>query len=149
MNYETIDPGEPISRVELTRLERQMGFQVPDDYKEFLITCNGGYATPEKGIIHYYHPVRQVPGEDIGVDMFFQAKFVLNDNPGEVFMPTKCRVIADVAGGNLIVLSCRDGDYGAIYLCDLNHYNDDGNFTVKLADSFRQFYESLGPADPV
>jgi len=143
--YSLLEPGEPVPASELDALEKNLGFLLPEEYREFLLACNGGYASDQKGRFEIFHPFRKVTGEHVGVDQFFSAQLTLK-KPSNRMVPDHCLVIASDAGGNLIVLSCRETDFGAIYWCDLNYYNDDGEFTVRLASTFTDFYRSLIPA---
>lgn len=142
--YKLINPGPSVSRADLERMQDKLGFIVPDDYKEFLIACNGGYADDEKCMLTFFHPI-YLEKTTIGMHKFFSAESTMSE-PLDANVPRGFLVVADDAGGCLIVLSCRDSDFGSVYWCDLDHYNGDENFTVKISASFASFYGSLAPA---
>jgi hypothetical protein len=125
-------------------MQRRLGIAVPDDYKEFLINCNGGYANDNECILTFFHPIYREK-TSIGMHKFFSADSTMSE-PLDPNVPSGILVVADDAGGCLIVLSCRDSDFGSVYWCDLDHYDGDDKFTVKIASSFSEFYKSLLPA---
>lgn len=154
--YVTINP----SRLEITRfkgkrkatqqqivtLENQIGCSLPDEYRDFLTTLNGGTPNPD------CVPVPGVAGIDnVGVGTFFYiqpSKPAVNELSYE--MNRSVDLLPDghlpIAGSSdLFTLSLKQKSFGAVYwwFHETEELDDDGNFLESagylLAGSFDEF----------
>ena len=109
----------PTNEVELLNIEKEMECQFPNDYRQFLLTYNGGI--PKKNIIPFVE--NGIVTEDY-VDLFCG----ICDNRTYSLFTIYCRFIGRIPdntipiardpGGNLFVMSIRGDDYGCIYFWD-------------------------------
>jgi hypothetical protein len=131
----------------LSAVEEMWGFNLPKDYREFLLKTNGGQ--PEKPLFSFYE-------QDHGscIDHFFGIKKSFNDNillkqkNAGIRFPDNFLPIAREICGNLILLSVKNADRGKIYFWDHEMEADEGeipdysNLTL-IANSFEEFIASL------
>ncbi|RPF54169.1 SMI1/KNR4 family protein [Aquisalibacillus elongatus] len=132
---------------ELVAFSEKVGYELPDDYIEFLRKHNGGYV--EDSVSTYYRHGEQkfiltsmfgLGSED---DLFTQFESFKNR------IPNTCISIGRDAGGNLVCLNLSQFKYGYVYFWDheeeLNY--EDGKITINdlyfIADSFKDFLNSI------
>ena len=66
MNFEMQDTGPPLTRDQISTLERHIGIPLPKDYLDFLLRFNGGRPTPSS------FPIRGFDLSDSGdIQRFF------------------------------------------------------------------------------
>jgi hypothetical protein len=136
--------------------ERQLEVRIPRDYREFLLeVCNGG--RPEDNVFE-----RMEDEVSTGVVSFLGVGHRDDDDDMvkvyEIFkdrVPPWLLPVARAEAGNLICISIRPEDEGAVYFWDHELEAEEGespteeNLTL-LADSFRGFASALRPtADEV
>lgn len=151
LNVEFARPCAPASPEALAEAERQLEIRIPEDYREFLLqVCNGG--RPDDNIFE------GTEGEiSTGVGSFFGVgNPEAEDDMIKVYEIYKDRVpswllpVADTDTGDLICISIRPEDEGAVYFWDHEREAEEGepateeNLT-RLADSFRAFASALRP----
>jgi hypothetical protein len=130
----------------LDEMERKHRIMLPEDYRLFLITTNGG--RPVERRFSFIEHGKQTNGAigwffgdcddaDYGISSNWKT---YNDRIPPAFFP-----IATDAFGNLILLSCRDEDRGAIYFWDHEKESDVPSMTnmFRVANSFSEFVEHL------
>jgi hypothetical protein len=146
------DCGPPVSRAAVSGLERSIGLELPEAYRQFLEFFNGGEFYPRFG---YYFPV-EFPGTEIlpflvgGIGSFLF--FGLNEHwpwrdlaklrqihQGRV--PEGTIPIADT-GEDLVLLNCRRGDV-VYWTRDAELSLDPEENQIPLAKSFLEFARSI------
>lgn len=129
-------------------LEKYLGFQLPEDYKEFLREVNGGTSK-----VRYSHFFVKELNQDIPLDVLYgigvKSAFDLKkwyEEFEEDLLP-KSLIIGDNPGSGLIVLITSENS--GIYYWDHSFYfpqSNEGKNTYKIADSFTDFiYELKNP----
>jgi len=141
--------GPQLTRFDFYRLELDMGAPVPEDYREFLITANGGFPEPELAFKWRLESRR--------LNAFWQL--LPDANQG---IRNKLRYMREMrADGILPIGGSADSDIGLLFK-DKSHgvvfveyiYRDDfpiGAKAYPLAESFTAFLNSLIvlPLDPI
>ncbi len=139
-------PGQALSQSDVQNLEKKLGVTLPDDYRNFLLTYNGGSPRPEGIDIQGYG--------DSDVQVFFgigraiESSCIgwnletLGDRLPEGLVP-----VASDSGGNVFCISLRKQDYGFVLYADLDAVFGDlaaGTPLYRVAANFLAFLESLG-----
>ncbi len=145
----------PIER--LANLETEIGATLPDDYRQFLLSCNGGYIG---GALWYMGPTPDGGSADAGV----HSVGGLRDDPSyslgsyrvcyETRIPRDLLWIMDDPFGNAICLGLRGECRGKIYFWDHEHEPAVGKWdgevdtaenVTLIAASFTDFVNGLVP----
>ena len=163
-HYPVEDIGPPITKKMLLEFEKNLPRALPDDYRDFLKQCNGGSMDEENNAFY----ITGIPGftktrkGDEGFAAWFDS---LNPNKnedeedllsqylsirGEGVFPNYCLPIGSDYGGNLILLSLGEEDYGHIYFWDHEQGWDeagslepDYSHCYFVAKSFTELIDSL------
>ena len=148
-------PPAPADR--LAELEAALGGPLPDDYRQFLEMCNGGFVG---GALWYEGPTPTGTSADAGVhhiggfrqETFFSLAWAQNCYAGRI--PDVLLWIMDDPFGNAICLGLRGPHRGRIYFWDHEREPDPrcwngqvetaGNLTL-IANSFTEFVAGLKP----
>jgi hypothetical protein len=152
MKSQISQPHGKISALKIQELEASIGYPLPNDYRNFLLACNGGRT--EEGIFDYKLPDgRTWTGgvrEFLGFDLEYQKniEFFLTMRGERV--PANTIPIATDEGGNFIVLSFIGEDTGKVYFWDHNEETEvDSQPTYEnmyfIANSFTDFLNCLRP----
>lgn len=144
------DTGKKIGNVELDDLERKYQFSLPEEYRNFLRTNNGGHPTPEafsaryndgserESIIDYFFEVG-TKGPYI-IDSTINNLQVLDQRISRDVIP-----IANTPFGDLICLGVKGKAAGKVFFWNLE--DDEDNAPVEdlglIANSFQEFIDSL------
>ncbi len=141
------NPGPPIDAADLKHFEIIVGADLPHDYNAFLLKYNGGKPVPD---------AISVGGHDESIQVFYglrrpiessrldwNLKILSNriEQLGGGYLPIACDSF-----GNDFLISLRDIDKGAVYLCDLQSVFADYDAVPKIypiAPSFGQFLNCL------
>lgn len=143
--------GPPLSEADIASFEQQIGGTLPDDYRDFLVTTNGG--VPEVRFVN--DPVREL----VGVEGFFSVGEV----QGELSMsdalatwggryPNDMLPLALCGGSNLLLLTLGGQSTNPVYYWEHDGEANEGepartdNLT-QLATSFSGLLESLHDED--
>jgi hypothetical protein len=139
LNFHT--PHSPASEDQVSTIEVRAGISLPADYREFLLTQNGGYR-PDPGIF-------DVPGESCSVwhgalgfaDDGYDIRPYLE--PQCEYLPY-CLPIGHDICGNELLLGLSGAHYGHVYWRD-HELTTEGEekAPIKLADSFTAFLQAL------
>jgi len=142
------DLGPPLTENDVCQFEQYVGARLPEQYRSFLLTYNGGRPTPN---------VVDVPGlgggcaevlEFGGIDRELETECL--DWRYEILRQHRIEAwqlpIARDSFGNAYILSLRNQDFGAITYCDLQPVY--GRLDVKprfypVAPDFNTFLEQL------
>lgn len=133
---------DELSLKDLEMFEREHNLNIPDLYRDFLLTYNGGYADPN---VFY---ISSEEGESV-LNVFYgignmynnlEKKFDFFDEIVEIgFIP-----IASDSGGNQICLGVNERFYEKIYFWDHEQEADEdmGNMYF-LAENINEFLDGL------
>jgi hypothetical protein len=143
----------PITEAELAAVERSLDVRLPDSYRRFLLEHDGG--EPED---NFFDPAEgaQVEAGETGVDAFLSGAEIIEKRTGlyRDRIPLYMLPVARAAGGDMICLSLRDEDFGAVYLwfheeeADPDEGEEPGDRNLySMADDFDAMLERLKPID--
>jgi len=138
----------------LQDLETKHSCRLPNDYRQFLLSTNGAFPSPDCVVF-------VEDGRNTASDVF--CFFAVGDDRAwasmgwhhETFsdrLPKRTLPVGRDSGGNLWLLSLRDDDAGAIFFWDHGSYDTfdetDLDKWPKVAASFTEFRSSLRAFDP-
>ena len=146
------NPRGPADAARLAAFEARIAAALPADYREFLVTHNGGGFVPDEIVL----PGAAEPHATVG------TVFGLHDGPngleaafgnvlGEV--PAELLAFAEDVGGDLLCIGIRGEHYGRVYYWDHERSTPGAdqpgwdNVTL-LAGSFGAFVDALGGTQP-
>jgi SMI1 / KNR4 family (SUKH-1) len=149
VGFERAFPGA--SSEEIERIEKEIGADLPDDYRRFLDRTDGGelevnFLPPEAdaGVRYLYSAA---PNDDEHIfDLVSAAEFYSPDSPSDPAIDPDYLPIGEDDGGNVIALKVRGDDRGAVYFWAHDAFANTNPFT-RLADSFEDFFDRLRPID--
>lgn len=153
------DKAPPAPGNELAKLEGMLGGPLPDDYRQFLLRCNGGYVG---GALWYKGPTPAGESADTGVqhiggfreESYFSLKWAIGCYDSRI--PKELMWIMDDPFGNAICLGVRGTHRGRVYFWDHEREPDPNRWdrqveTAKnvrlLANSFSEFVTGLKPTE--
>jgi SMI1/KNR4 family protein SUKH-1/ankyrin repeat protein len=147
-----VKPGPPLTEDDLSAFEAEIEGRLPDDYKRFLLTQNGGFPKPPVEIEHRGQLSELGKFMKLLPDVSTGFRRVHNDL--RKVLPNQLP-IADTYDLHLICIAIR-GPVGTISLAELA-YDDEGIETGAqvhlIANSFSEFVRSLSeihkPIDPI
>ena len=155
MKFKIVESKKELTMEALQNAEKIIGVKLPEDYRTFLLTHNGGRPEPDMGF-KFKHPIRQF---DESMIHFFYS---INDGKGSnlikeykkhtPYMPDDMLIIANDPGSGLIVLGIRGERREKVYFWMQEfdeglHYDAEcTNFAI-VADSFNEFLEKLYPVE--
>ena len=135
-----------VKEEEIFKLEDEIGFTLPNDYKEFLINFNGG--VPE---VKYSTFKLNELEENIGLQVLYGLDLEDNLNLREWYeeyeddLLDDCLIIGHGIGFGFIVL-VNSPEVSGVYFWDnsfeLENSSEDENI-YKISDTFREFIEEL------
>ena len=130
----------PASETDLAALEASLGCRLPDDYRQFVLDCNGGHVG---GLLWFYG--RTPTGEmvDAGIhhigglreESYLSLTWARDCHAGRI--PDDLLWIMDDPFGNAICLCIRGESRGLIFFWDHENQGSDG--LQLLATSFGEF----------
>lgn len=148
MTATILDSSQPLTDLQLERVEKEVGFPLPDQYKEFLKQYNGGYPDPDAFLFLDKSDGSSVDrflsldaGEDD--DLFVYLKRYAGRTPSDM-MP-----IAHDPGGNLVLIGLSDSNRGQVFFWDHEYEDEDpGLSNVSLVSvDLKSFLDSLYEID--
>ena len=135
-----------VKEEEILKLEDEIGFTLPNDYKEFLINFNGG--VPE---VKYSTFTLNELEENIGLQVLYGLDLEENLDLREWYEEYEddvlddCLIIGHGIGFGFIVL-VNSPEVSGVYFWDnsfeLDNSSEDENI-YKISDTFRQFIDEL------
>ena len=135
-----------VKEEEILKLEDELGFTLPNDYKEFLINFNGG--VPE---VKYSTFKLNELEENIGLQVLYGLDLEENLDLREWYeeyeddLLDDCLIIGHGIGFGFIVL-VNSPEVSGVYFWDnsfeLDNSSEDENI-YKISDTFRQFIDEL------
>lgn len=164
-----LETDQPATLADISAIEQQYGFTLPDDYKQHILAHNGGFPQRETFIeidpdgdqierdVNYFYSVRY------GVSTLERTLELLADQIHSDLVP-----FANDAGGDQFLLSVGPKDYGSVYYLSHEFYTppedeneedtdeptaptplDYGSGVHFLAPSFTAFLDGLVEGTPV
>jgi cell wall assembly regulator SMI1 len=140
------EPGPPVGEHEVAAFERELGARLPADYRQFLLTHNGG--RPELDVVD----IEGLPGSPTDVQVFFgiRRKFessqlpwnlqlIAKRCPGQRVLPIACD-----SGGNLFCLQESDGGASSVVYLDMTNA---ACTSYAVASTFGEFLQKLQTLD--
>ncbi|WP_313825544.1 SMI1/KNR4 family protein [Leclercia sp.] len=139
-----IDSNGVISEQELTNLENQLGIKLPNDYRGFLKTYNGGYPQPD-GF--------DFADDGSSVDRFLEVSDSKNKSIVDYYNTYKNRIpknyfpVAKDPGGNLILIEINS-ESSDVFFWDHENEVEDGDVPgmenmYLIASNFDDFINNL------
>jgi hypothetical protein len=152
------DKQPPAPAVELAAFERAIGRSLPDDYRRFLVACNGGYVG---GSLWFKGPTPEGKAADAGVhhiggfrkEWHFSLPEHRDCYNGRI--PAALLWIMDDPFGNAVCVGLSGPHRGRVFFWDHENEPDDdwdgavesaGNLRL-LANSFTEFVAGLRPLE--
>lgn len=138
----------PITSDELLAFEKKIGAVLPDDYKEFLLTYNGGKATPRRyetldGVVEssimMFLPLADIEGPNLSLNhqTYNQGHMIPKNLLPIGEDPTGCQICMSIAGADVGTVYHWSYDWeGEVFRASYKYMR-------KIAGSFREFLECL------
>ena len=141
-----VDSYSPLDMEDIRRVEGKLGFNIPEEYRDFLLRNNGGKPIPNavKYEGEYFDYVACFYGARFNTyaDDIFRNVEEYNEYILPHYLP-----IADSPSGNVYCLSLKSTDFGAVYCWDHETANYGGEpweeNMIKLAGSLNEFFAGL------
>ena len=136
-----LDP-RPASSALIDAFESRLGLRLPLAFRELLISVsNGGEIEPATAQSAPAVGLRSVLGVAREDHLDLEARI---DQYGRCRLPEGLLPIGDAEGGNLVCLSLRFRDFGAVWFWD--HERElEGDAITFLAPGLSEFLDDLGP----
>jgi cell wall assembly regulator SMI1 len=147
---------EPLTESELASVERELGVEFPRDYRRFLLEQNGGRPVDDwmldTPLSHSLGGVEPCDFFSLGRSGEYDMSWML-DSYGVDWLAAGLLPVAEDGGGNVICLSLRGDDYGAVYFWDHERGAHEDvpsrqSLTV-VSESFEAFVNGLRLAEEV
>lgn len=143
MELEPIAP--PTDEVTVARFERVVGAKLPDDYRSFVLTHNGGkpklryFTFADRTGPYTNGAVRAFAG--LGKPQYYDLEELYETYCGGERVPPEVIPIAEDAFGNLVCLAVRGPHRGRVYFWDHERETEPAAYVNmdRLADSFTEF----------
>jgi len=144
----------PLTEDSLQAIERKYACKFPDDYRRFLLENNGGFPWPDS--VRFVEAGRKTASD---VFCFFAvgdehawASLEWHYKTYSSRLPNSTLPIARDSCGNLWLLTVAGETTGSVFFWDHGSYDtldetDLGNWP-RVAASFQEFRDNLGPFDP-
>jgi len=145
-------PAPPAEEAAIARVERELGFELPADYREFLERQNGGKPEPnfynQRVTVRYLYSAGPTDDEYVD-DLVTEARRFWSDrmtDPPEDPMDRSLLPIGENVFSNIICLRISGDERGAVYFRDHDIPESPEAYT-RLTDSFSEFFEALRPLE--
>ncbi|WP_434041167.1 MULTISPECIES: SMI1/KNR4 family protein [Sorangium] len=141
--------GPKIFDVDVSNIERRLGAVLPDQYRRFLLACNGGSPTPDTVDVEGFSGASTDIQIFFGIGRIIQSSnldwnlTVLAERLEEGMLP-----IAADSGGNVFCLALQGHRRGSVFYCDLEPVFGNLAATPQLfqvASDFDAFMAQLRP----
>jgi hypothetical protein len=154
-------PQPPASEDRILRFEAELGAPLPEDYRRFLVACNGGYLGGQlwftrPGLLgrHAHVGLNHIGGFREESHFSLESARAAYQSPDEMRIPRELVWIMDDPFGNAFCLGLSGPNRGRIFFWDHEEEPDpdewDGSMETAenllfLADSFTSFVAGLIP----
>jgi hypothetical protein len=118
-----IDGRKKLTKLKLSQFERSQGFRFPEEYREFLLRCNGGYV----GGAETFQPKLKRGSRNAYSDVVINTIGGLDRRHGNLgkesslhaaFLPSSLVWIMDDLAGNAVCIGVTGKDTGRFYFWD-------------------------------
>ncbi len=153
------DPGPRVTEDDVRRFEREFGYELPADYRAFLLDVNGGYAPSSHCVFRLrtdetvLNSLFSLNATDDRDDLATAQKHYSPD----AMLPEGLLEIGYDDGGGRIVLSLAGPHRGEVWYVDIENPRPTGSNprvewfdrrdVKRVASSFREFVDGLRPID--
>ena len=154
--------GKPVSPAQITKLERLLKIQLPQQYRSFLLEYNGG--RPELEGFRYYsrYPGNWSNNPYEAMDSMIHCLYGINEEPWmnlrryirfyKKRIPSNMIPVGRDPGGNQICLGIIGPDRGKVFFWFHEDEVEEGEIpdyrnVDYVADDFKTFLESLYPVE--
>ena len=135
-----------VSRGEIEAFEKRQGISLPDAYKTFLLTTNGGEPTPDRLIISGWRGKSTCVSRFFGLSEGGHYDLEKSLSGVEDYVPTGFVPIAEDSGGNLLCLGIKDTHAGKVFFWDHEQpQGDDPRNLREVANSIDELLDKLIP----
>ncbi len=135
-----------LTKADIEELEKELGFELPEMFKEHYISYNGGYPENDKYKSKDCRTTTINTFSSIKYEGFSRLEEVYkNLIIDELYLPMGIIPFATDDGGNFFCISARKNDYGFIYYCNNDHYNIENKeeCLTLIEKNFKAFIENL------
>ncbi|MBL8706536.1 MAG: SMI1/KNR4 family protein [Rhodospirillales bacterium] len=139
------DKGRPLSAEDIEELERSLDVTLPEAYRSFLLSTNGGRPWPDivdvPGLPGSPTDVQVLLGIDRDIaseNILWRAEFIARDYPAQRLVP-----VGSDSGGNCFCLQVRDGIASNVVFGDLYGWNAHIPSLYAVAPDFATFLSQL------
>lgn len=154
------ETGPRVTAEDVRRYERELGHELPEDYRQFLVDVNGGQPSLERSLFHLRNEhsvlnnLLSLNDPDDGNDLATAQRLSGHSRND---LPKEALTIGYDAGGSRILLILAGPHRGQVWFLDLGSPWPIGSNprvewferrdACKLADSFAEFMSSLKPLE--
>ncbi|MEZ0386624.1 MAG: SMI1/KNR4 family protein [Verrucomicrobium sp.] len=145
MNIEYAFAGKALTEEEINAFEERHRVSLPEDYRHFLLSSNGGM--PSTAVLHLRSGYRVALCQlySLNDDFPYDLDRKCKSTDWATAYRRGCLRIGRDPGGSGIFISTRGDDRGSIYFFDREEAIRPPEGAIKLADSFTQFMAELEP----
>ena len=146
------NPHGLLDRARLVEFEERLGAALPADYREFLLSHNGGEFVPDEIVLPGHAEPFASMGPLFGLHDGRQSLEAACDNV-EGLIPAAVLAFGEDVGGNLLCIGIRGEHRGKVFFWDHNRSlpgEDEPSWSgmTLLAGSFAEFVAALGGPQP-
>jgi hypothetical protein len=144
------DAGRPLTEFDIIQIEQRVHCRLPESYRRFLLSNNGGRPAPYMQIVDIEH----IPGGGTDVSEFFAVddpvesstiEWNLSNFEGRI--SERMLPIAMDSGGNLFCISLSERDFGSVIYCDFEpgfgYHVSESAIYYPVAPDFDSFLEKM------
>ena len=150
MNVNIVNVNHSITDLNISTFEKEFGLSLPEEYKNFLLTYNGGKPKPRsfdyklKDGRSWSGGIRDFFG--LGLDDWEDLRFYYSLYKDRI--PKQMLPVGNDDGGNLVLLGLTHSMKGNVYFWDHNEESDDENLPTYdniyfIANNFKEFLSNL------
>jgi cell wall assembly regulator SMI1 len=139
--------GPAITEEDVRAVEQEIGLLFPENYKDFLLTQNGGRPSPN-GFPIAGHNIDDFGGIQVFLRINGDVESSNLDWTYQIMygrLPDNLFPIARDDGGDLVCISLYGEDAGAVVFWDIHQETDEPTYdnVYHIANSFEEFIESI------
>lgn len=145
------EAGPQLTEDRVANFEKELGVNLPDQYRKFLLKTNGGVPSPDRDIVD----LEGAPRSYTDLQVFYRiggsvesSELTWNRSTLTERLPDELLAIAKDSGGNVFCISLQGPDQGAVLFCDLESVWGDFEATPKfypVAPDFDSFLAKIRP----
>jgi len=149
MTVEFVHAFPPASDKTIGRIEAGLGTALPEDYRQFLQSHNGGYLEenflPPEADLSVRYLFSAGPNDDDDIfDLESAAEFYAPDSPADPEIPADYLPIGENSFDDVLCIKVRGDDAGGVYLWSHDALANTDPFE-RVADGFGELFAALRP----